>query len=89
MLTVAFGKSTMIRTQVQLWYKEGPEDVNDNARRGRPSTLTTEENIEAVKQKILDNPRVTPSSRNLKNNGYFLITPRTSNRIVFGFPFMF
>ena len=32
MLTVAFGESTMSRTQVQLWYnqfKEGREDVND------------------------------------------------------------
>ena len=31
MLTVAFGESTMNRTQVQLWYnrvKEGREDVN-------------------------------------------------------------
>ena len=34
MLTVVFGKSTMRRTQVQLWYnrfKKGPEDVNDDA----------------------------------------------------------
>ena len=39
MLTVAFGESTMSRTQAQLWYnrfKEGGEDVNDYA--GRPST---------------------------------------------------
>ena len=35
MLTVAFGESTMSRTQVQLWYnrfKECREDVNDDAR---------------------------------------------------------
>ena len=34
MLTVSFSKSTMKRTQVQLWYnrfKEGREGVNDNA----------------------------------------------------------
>ena len=34
MLTVAFGKSTMSRTQVQLWYnrlKEGREDVKNVA----------------------------------------------------------
>ena len=41
MSTVEFGKSTMSRIQVQLWYnqfKEGREDVNDNARSGHPST---------------------------------------------------
>ena len=33
MSTVAFGESTMSRTQVQLWYnrfKEGREEVNDD-----------------------------------------------------------
>ena len=53
MLTVAFG-----RTQVQLWYKrfkEGRENVNDDARSGCPSTSTIHENIEAVKKMILDN----------------------------------
>ena len=52
MLTVAFGASTMNRTQVQLWYnrfKDGREDVNDDAHYGRPSASTTDENIEAVK----------------------------------------
>ena len=62
MLTMAFGESTMNRTQVQFWYnrfKEGQEDVNDIARPGRRSTLTTDENIEAVKKIILDNRRIT------------------------------
>ena len=61
MLTVAFGESTMSRTQVQLYYnrfKEGREDVNDDARPGRPNTSTTDENIEAVKKIILDNRRI-------------------------------
>ena len=52
MLTVAFDDSTMSRTQVQLWFnpfKEGREDVNDDPRPSRPSTSTTDENIEAVK----------------------------------------
>ena len=47
-LTVQFGESTTSRTQVQLWYsrfKEGREDVNDDARPVRPSTSTTEEKI--------------------------------------------
>ena len=52
----------MSRTQVQLWYnqvKEGRVDVNDNARPGRPSTSIIDENIEAVKNIILDNRRIT------------------------------
>ena len=49
-------------TQVQLWhnqFKEGREDVNDNAQPGRPSTSTSDENIEPVKKMISDNPRIT------------------------------
>ena len=60
MLTVAFGETTMNRTHVQLWYnrfKEGREDVNDDARPCRPSTSTTDGNIEAVKNMILDSRR--------------------------------
>ena len=62
MLAVAFGASTMNRTQVQLWYnrfKEGREDVKDNARPGRPSTSATDDNIEAAKKMISDNRRIT------------------------------
>ena len=62
MLTLAFGKSTMSRTQIQFWYnrfKEGREEVNDNNRPRRPSTSTTDENIEAVKEIIFDNRRIT------------------------------
>ena len=61
MLTVPFGESTMSRTQVQLQYnrfKEGQEDVNDEARPGRPSTSTTDENTEAVKKIISNNGRI-------------------------------
>ena len=36
-------------------FKKGREDVNDNARPGRPSTSTTDENIDAVKKMFLDN----------------------------------
>ena len=56
---MAFGESTMSRTQVQLRYnrfKEGREDVNEDAR--CPSTSTNDENTEAVKKMILDNCRI-------------------------------
>ena len=52
----------MSRTQVQFWYnqfKEGLVDVNDDARPGRPSTSTADDNIEAVKKMILHNRRIT------------------------------
>ena len=48
----------MGRTQVQLCYnrfKEGREDVNDDARPSRTSPSTTDENIQAVRKMILDN----------------------------------
>ena len=51
MLTVAFGESTMSRTQVQLWYdrfKEGREYANVNK-------MSKQWKIEAVKKIISDN----------------------------------
>ena len=51
----------MSRTQVQLQYnrfKESRKDVNFDARPGRPSSSTGDENIEAVKKIILDNYRI-------------------------------
>ena len=46
-----------------MWYKrfkDGQEDVNDDARRPDClNTSTTNENIEAVKKIILDNRRIT------------------------------
>ena len=62
MLTVAFGESTMNRTQIQLWYnrfKKGREDINDDTCLGRPNALTTDENIETVTKMILDNRGIT------------------------------
>ena len=52
---MAFGESTISRTQVQLWYngfKEGQEYINDDIGPGHPSSSTTDENIEAVKKMI-------------------------------------
>ena len=54
-------RTSMSRTQVQLWFKECRDDVNDDARPGRPSTSTTEENMEVLHcfTMILDNCRIT------------------------------
>ena len=57
-----FGESPMSRTQVHLWYKrfkEDRDDINDDARSGRLSTFITDENVEAVKNMISDNRRIS------------------------------
>ena len=62
MLTVAYGEATLDRSNVYRWYKmfsEGREDVNDEERTGRPSTSTTDENIDEVKKIVLANRRIT------------------------------
>ena len=62
MLAVAYGEATLDRSNVYRWYKmfaEGREDVNDEDRAGRPSTSTTDENIEAVKKIVLINRRIS------------------------------
>ncbi|XP_014217021.1 putative uncharacterized protein FLJ37770 [Copidosoma floridanum] len=40
-------------------FSEGREDVNDEERAGRPSTSTTNENIDEVKKIVLVNRRIT------------------------------
>ena len=40
-------------------FTEGREEVNDDARPGRPSTSTTNENTEAVKKIVMENRRIT------------------------------
>ena len=62
MLTVAYGKSALSQKNVYKWYKlftEGREVVNDDARPGRPSTSTTDENVEKVKKIVMENRRIT------------------------------
>ncbi|UYV84814.1 hypothetical protein LAZ67_X003595 [Cordylochernes scorpioides] len=62
MLTVAYGESTLDRSNVYRWYKiftEGREDVNDEERAGRPSTSTKDEKINEVEKMILANRRIT------------------------------
>ena len=57
MLTVEFGESALSRKQFQFQnrFKEGREDVNDDAGPGPPSMSTANENREAVSKLILDN----------------------------------
>ncbi|VEN42596.1 unnamed protein product [Callosobruchus maculatus] len=62
MLTVAYGEATLNQSNVYRWYKmfsEGRKDVNDEERAPRPSTSTTDENIDKVKKIVLANRRIT------------------------------
>ena len=62
MLTKAYGESSMSKTRVYKWYKRfqnGREDVEDDERSGRPSTSTTDENVEKVKGMVMNNHRIT------------------------------
>ena len=60
MLKLAYVECTVSQESVYKWYKlftEGREEVNDDARPGRPNTSTTNENTEAVKKIV--NRRIT------------------------------
>ena len=62
MLTKAYGESAMSKTRVYEWYKrfqDGREDVEDDERSGRPSTSTTDENVEKVEEMVMNNRRIT------------------------------
>ena len=62
MLTKAYGKSAMSKTRVYEWYKrfqDGREDVEDNERPG--SSSTTDENVEKVKEMVMNDRRITIS----------------------------
>ena len=50
-------ESAMSKTKVYEWYKrfqDGREDVEDDERPGRPSTSRTDENVEKVKEMVMN-----------------------------------
>ena len=52
----------MSKTRVYEWYKcfqDGCEDVEDDERPGRHSTSTTDENVEKVKEMVMNDCRIT------------------------------
>lgn len=66
MLRNCYGDETMSKKNVYKWYQhfsEGREAVEDEPRSGRPSTSTTNENINKIKELVLSNPGLT--TRNL------------------------
>ena len=62
MLKVAYDEYTVCQKSIYKWYKlftEGQEEMNDDARPGRPCTSTINENTEAVKEIVMENRRIT------------------------------
>ena len=62
MLQEAYGDQAMSRARVFEWhrrFREGEEDVEDKPRSGRPSSSKTDENVEAVRQAVRGDRRLT------------------------------
>ena len=62
MLQEVYGDEMMSCSRVFKWhrrFKEGRKDLEDDSRRGRPSTNRTADNIECVKQVMLCDRRLT------------------------------
>ena len=62
LITKAYGSADMSRAIVYRWYarfRDGREDVKDDARSGRPSTARTDENVESVRRLLTEDRRTT------------------------------
>ncbi|XP_045673820.1 LOW QUALITY PROTEIN: protein GVQW3 [Phyllostomus hastatus] len=62
LLKEAYGNEVMSRARVFDWhkrFKEGREDVRDDARSGRPVTHRTDENVQKVKDLVCSNRQLT------------------------------
>ena len=62
MLPQVYKKQTLSRATVFLWHKRlkgRREDVEDNAKCGRPSTSRNEANVELVKKMVRGDRRLT------------------------------
>jgi len=62
LINKVYGSAAMSCAIVYPWYarfRNGREDVKDNARSGRPSTARTEENVEYVRRLLTEDLRTT------------------------------
>ena len=62
LINKAYGSPAMSRAIVYRWYarfRDGREDVKDDARSGRPSTARTDENVESVRRLLTEDRRTT------------------------------
>jgi len=62
LINKAYGSAAMSRAIVYQWYarfRDGREDVKDDARIGRPSTPRTDKNVESVHRLLTEDSRIT------------------------------
>jgi len=62
MLEKCFGNDSLKKTVVYQWherFKNGRESIEDDERSGRPSTSKTDENIDKVKEILVNNHKLT------------------------------
>lgn len=62
MLQTVYGDSSLCRAAVFNWvkrFKEGREDVGDDARQGRPSTSRVDQNLARVPELVLADRHIT------------------------------
>ena len=62
LINKAYGSTAMSRANVYWWYarfRDGREDVKDDARSGRPSTARTDKNVESVRRLLTEDRRTT------------------------------
>ena len=57
-----YGSAATSRANVYRWYArfaDGREDLKDDARSGRPSTASSDENVESVRRLLTEDRRTT------------------------------
>jgi len=62
LINKAYGSAAMSRANVYRWYarfRDGTEDMKDDARSRRPSTARTDENVESVHRLLTEDRRTT------------------------------
>ena len=62
LINKAYGRAAMSRAVVYRCYarfRDGREDVKDDARSGRPSTARTDVNVESVRRLLTEDRRIT------------------------------
>ena len=62
LINKAYGSAAMSRAIVYRWYarfRDGSEDVKDDARSGPTSTARTDENVESVRRLLTEDHRTT------------------------------
>ena len=69
-LRKVYGDDTLSDSTIRRWsllFREGRQSVDDDPRTGRPTTATTQTNIEKIKEIINEDPHITLNSIALRD----------------------